>query len=99
MSQLFFKEMLMQKKDAPSAVDKNDFFRQATLRICGSLDMETAMRGCLRYLSEVMPVDHLILALYDRGLGAIRTVSIVSVDESHGANTVTPLSVDARKMI
>jgi len=91
--------MLMQRKEALPAVDENDFFRQATLRICGSLDMETAMRGCLQYLSEVMPVDHLILALYDRGLGAIRTVSIVSLEESHGADTVTPLSVDARKMI
>ncbi len=59
----------MQRKEAVSAVDENDFFRQATLRICGSLDMETAMRGCLQYLSEVMPVDHLILALYDTRSG------------------------------
>lgn len=55
-------------------VDENDFFRQATLRICGSLHMETAMRRCLEYLSTVLPADHLNLVLYDRGMEMVRTV-------------------------
>lgn len=57
-----------------TSVDENDFFRQATLRICGSLDMETAMCDSLEYLSGVMPADHLSLVLYDRGLEVVRAV-------------------------
>ena len=29
------------------AINESEFFHEATLRICGSLDMETAMRHCL----------------------------------------------------
>ncbi len=28
-------------------IDENEFFRQATLRICGNLDFEFAMQECL----------------------------------------------------
>src|SRR5208282_6245218 len=82
------------------AIDENDFFRQATLRICSSLDMETAMQRSLQYLSEVMPVDHLILTLYDRGLGAVRTVFTVSLHTGRQEEyPLIPLSVEARKML
>lgn len=80
-------------------VDENDFFRQATLRICGSLDMEAALQKCLQYLSEVMPADHLILTLYDRGLGAVRTVGVASLLASPEMNTIIPLSPEARRML
>jgi transcriptional regulator with GAF, ATPase, and Fis domain len=81
------------------AIDENDFFRQATLRICSSLDMETAMQRSLQYLSEVMPVDHLILGLYDRGLGAMRTISMVSLHVQREEYPLIPLSADVRKML
>ncbi len=81
------------------AIDENDFFRQATLRICGSLDMEVAMQRSLQYLSDVMPVDHLILGLYDRGLGAMRATSIVSGHSEKDGNSLIPLSADVRKML
>jgi transcriptional regulator with GAF, ATPase, and Fis domain len=81
------------------AIDENDFFRQATLRICSSLDIETAMQRSLQYLSEVMPVDHLILGLYDRGLGAVRPFSVVPDHAQKGENPLIPLSADVRKML
>jgi len=34
--------------------NENDFFREATLRICGHLDIETAMSSCLRCLAPNM---------------------------------------------
>ncbi len=37
-------------------VNENEFFRQATLRICGHLDIEKAMHACLSYLSSEIPV-------------------------------------------
>ncbi len=50
-------------------VDHNEFFRQATIRICGSLDIETALGRCFDYLKAFLPITgiHLILYEQDRG--------------------------------
>lgn len=57
-------------------VDENEFFRQATLRICGSLDIKKAMRLCLGYIATFMPVSWMSLYLYESGvLSNLATVS------------------------
>ncbi len=76
-----------------TAIDENDFFRRATLHICGSLDMETATEGCLQYLSGVMPADHMSLILYDRGLEVVRTVLIASRGKGRQMDRIIPLPV------
>jgi transcriptional regulator with GAF, ATPase, and Fis domain len=46
-------------------VDENVFFREATLRICSSLDLLTAMRQCMDYLQTAnIPVSGLMLVCY-----------------------------------
>ncbi len=65
-------------------VDKNDFFRKATMRICGNLDIETAMWSCLEYLETVIPVTGMNLHLFEGGLGTVRTVAQVTrYDDEH----------------
>ncbi len=49
-------------------MNENEFFRQATLRICGSLDIKTAMHLCLGYIETCMPVSWMSLYLYDNGI-------------------------------
>ncbi|MFO8049383.1 MAG: sigma-54-dependent Fis family transcriptional regulator, partial [Desulfosudaceae bacterium] len=41
--------------------DKNDFFRQATLRLCGQLDLQSGVTQCLQYLSRFLPADALFV--------------------------------------
>ena len=41
--------------------DTNTLFREATIRICGSLDIGRAMQETLAYLRESMPLDEIIL--------------------------------------
>jgi formate hydrogenlyase transcriptional activator len=36
-------------------VDENEFFRKATMRVCSSLEIETAMWRALQYLKEFIP--------------------------------------------
>ena len=38
-------------------VDEKDFFREATLRICGSLEIEKALWDCLVYIRQYIPAD------------------------------------------
>ena len=46
-------------------IDENEFFRQATLRICGSLNLDAAMHRFLDYIKNVIPVSGIILGQYD----------------------------------
>ncbi|UCB44556.1 MAG: hypothetical protein JSV25_10065 [Spirochaetota bacterium] len=55
-------------------VDESEFFREATLLICGDLDIEKAMVELLKYLRKFMPVDRIILERYDESLGSISSV-------------------------
>ena len=52
-------------------IDKNEFFRQATLRICVNLNIESAMRECLVYLRAFMSADVLHMILPDKEPGPL----------------------------
>ena len=80
-------------------IDENEFFRQATLRICGNLDFELAMQDCLIFLRSFMPGDRLQLNLYDRGLGALRTIAVATPTEASRLNTVLPLDDEGKKFL
>ncbi len=49
-------------------MDENEFFRQATLRISSSLNIETAMINCMDYMKRWMPISGMFFALYDPDL-------------------------------
>ena len=50
-------------------IDENEFFRQATARISSSLDIGMAMQRCFQYLDQFLPIDGMLLAFYEPGLG------------------------------
>ncbi len=77
-------------------LDKNDFFRQATMRVCGNLSIETAMWHCLQYLETVMPVTGLFLNIYERDQAALRTLAHVTRYEIEKLDQLIPLSDEAR---
>ncbi|HVN95960.1 MAG TPA: sigma 54-interacting transcriptional regulator [Syntrophorhabdaceae bacterium] len=55
--------------------DENEFFREFTLRLCGSLELEKALWFSFLYVEEIMPADELILTVYDLGLGVLEVVA------------------------
>lgn len=63
-------------------MDSNAFFREATLRICGSLEIETALWHTLKYLREYIPAEKAFLHYYDPD-SATSTVS-ASADAQSG---------------
>jgi len=50
-------------------VDEKEFFREATLRICGSLDVETFLWESFVYIRTVVPAESVFLTYYDRDRG------------------------------
>lgn len=59
-------------------LDENEFFRQATLRICSSLDIERALLNCLSYIQSFVPVSEMSLSLLEPRARIFRSVASVS---------------------
>jgi len=62
------------------AVDGNDFFRQATTRLCSSLEIEKEMYSCLSYLRGCLPASEMLLIIFDPVLGMIHNLARVGVE-------------------
>jgi len=80
-------------------VDENNFFRQATLLICGNLDFEIALQKCLIYLKSFMPADRMRLNIYDRGLTILKTVASATPVEAKKVNIILPLDENGQKFL
>ena len=52
-----------------------DFFHQATLRICGSLDMETMLTDCYEYIRKYIPANGMCLSIINRASETIEFVA------------------------
>ncbi len=80
-------------------IDKNVFFREATFKICGSLEIETALWQCLLYIRKYIPATQMNLHLYDQGLGIVETVAHATPENGKPVSIKTPFSSKSRKLL
>jgi len=80
-------------------MNKNDFFRKATLKICGDIEIEKALQNLIKFLKKQMPVQKAILQFYDPQYQAIRSIAYADELECQKLDLITPLSDDARAML
>ncbi len=82
-------------------MDINDtiFFREATLKICGSLEIDKALWRCLLYIRNFIPASQMNLHLYDQSLGVVETVAHATPASGKTLSIKTPLSSSSRKML
>lgn len=73
-------------------INKDEFFRQVTIRICGSLQIETALCRAFEYLRRFFPLDEMYLDILDSCLGAIRRIANVKNGEAMAEKPIIPLS-------
>ena len=66
-------------------LDENEFFRQATLRICSSLDIEKALFNCLQYIRLFMPASKVSLGVFAPASGTLKSLIIVD----HAGNKIS----------
>jgi transcriptional regulator with GAF, ATPase, and Fis domain len=62
------------------SVDENVFFREATLRICSSLNIVEALKSCFDYVKLYIPTNRMYLHLYEEDLNLTRLVASVGDD-------------------
>ncbi|NWF55928.1 MAG: sigma 54-interacting transcriptional regulator [Syntrophaceae bacterium] len=80
-------------------IDENDFFRRATIQICSSLDIETAMWRAMQVLKDFIPGEEMYLHLYESGLGAMRTIAGATLSEGRKMDRITPLPPAVRERV
>ena len=56
-------------------MDENLFFKQATLLICSSLDIEIALWRCRNFIAGYLPADEIYLNIYEPSLGGLKYVA------------------------
>lgn len=78
-------------------IDTNEFFREATVRICSSLDIEIALRRMQTYVSRFIPARFISLVLFDPQKNRIRNIAgkISKTAEQMGRDVSLP---DSREM-
>ncbi|MEN6374218.1 MAG: sigma 54-interacting transcriptional regulator [Smithella sp.] len=67
-------------------IDENKFFREVSIRMCGSLDIDKALSLCFRFVSQIMPVDELMILTYDFVTKCFRSIATA---DSHGGHFTT----------
>jgi transcriptional regulator with GAF, ATPase, and Fis domain len=80
-------------------IDKNDFFREATLRIYSNLEIENAMVSFLQYIQDFIPVERLILQYYDKNEKVMQTIADATPEKGESFDRTTPLSEEAKAVI
>jgi len=72
-------------------ISQEDFFREITLRICSSLDINIAFGRSFEYLLQFFPLDEMFLDFQDTQLGAIRQVAHRAIQAYEGHDDIIPL--------
>ena len=80
-------------------VDEKDFFREATLRICGSLEIEKALWDCFMYTRDYIPADIMLIIVYYPGVGVMEIIAKADVDGGELTSIKTTVPADARRQI
>ncbi len=57
-------------------MDENLFFKQATLLICSSLDVEVSLSRCFQFIRGYLPADAIYLNIYEPSISGIRYVAM-----------------------
>ncbi|WP_022666306.1 sigma-54-dependent Fis family transcriptional regulator [Desulfospira joergensenii] len=80
-------------------VDEKDFFREATLRLCSSLDVERALFQCLVYIQEYIPAGRMGFHVYHREAGVVETIAHATPEQYEAVSMKIPLSARGRKQV
>ena len=62
--------------------DRNKFFKEFTLQVCSSLDIQAALTKALTYLYQWMPADAMSLSFYE--LSKNRLISVAKAEREEG---------------
>lgn len=78
---------------------KDEFFREVTLRICGSLQIATALANVFDYLKLHFPIIGMSLSIKDDELSALRNIALAADNQREFPEEIVPLSKELWKEV
>jgi Transcriptional regulator containing GAF, AAA-type ATPase, and DNA binding domains len=69
-------------------VNRDEFFREVTLRICGSLKIDVAFGEAFEYLRQHIPIDQMYLDIADKHLGANRRIAFATTNSQRSSDII-----------
>jgi transcriptional regulator with GAF, ATPase, and Fis domain len=82
-----------------SEIDENEFFREATLRLCGTLHLEKALDHLRQYVEKFIPTTRMTVDLFEPGFHAMRPIAQSTLYEDSRVPPVIPLSEASKELI
>ena len=73
---IFYNKYEISNIREPLMTDDMTFFHQATIKICGSLDIDKVVRECAAYLKRYLPLNGIMLSTYEPEKRAIRILAL-----------------------
>ena len=78
-------------------VNENLFFREATLRICSSLNIETSMKRCYEYIRLFIPAKMMSMHILDFDQNILRFLALVGESQAEGHEQILHLPENGRR--
>ncbi len=80
-------------------LDEKEFFKQATLKICGSLEIERALHQCFLYVRKFIPASQMGFHIYHRDAGIVETIALATLECGQTSSMKIQLSAKGRKQV
>lgn len=80
-------------------MDANEFFQKATLSICSTLEIESAMSSCIKVLKQIMPADKMVLECYEHGFSAVRIIALADDTAGEKVDFLTHIPKEMRPAV
>jgi transcriptional regulator with GAF, ATPase, and Fis domain len=90
---------MINEPSEPMQVDEKEFFREATLRICNSLDVETFLWESFMYIRDFIPSDYVVLTHYDADKGEHIALARASDEGGSLLNIAISMPSDVRPFV
>ncbi len=86
-------------REDPMQIDDKAFFKEATLRICGSLDVETFLYESFKYLRQFIPAEDVFLTHYRAERSEHMVLARASADGAALLRVAVPVPPDIRTFV
>lgn len=82
-----------------NAIDEERFFREATLTLCSSLEIERALHQFILYLRQYMPAGQAGFHVYHPKAGMVETIATATPESGRALSMKIALSVKGKKVL
>lgn len=73
------------------------FFKEASLRICGSFEIEKAIQRSLHFIKEYIPVSRIVMNVYDDTTNLAEIIVLASLTEAKCCSIKIPYTPEVKK--